>query len=335
MKKFVAFLSLWVFGISAQASILESFFQSERGDQFCAKAMRPTGPSSWATYRPNFVQVGETLIASARERIEDQNVYSIYRFTEEGEELLYRTGQRIFDITADEDFLWIALWHEVLKIDLVTRTEERISFVSRENAGTWESRIHGLHLDRSTLYIAHGTNGLFMADQFSNRVIGRNPLNLRQTRHISKASSIGGYNGNLYITMSPVTVSNNDRDRPFAGILTFFGGNTQNFQRAAFDYRRSGTIASEYFAISRDYFFLNNMGTLQIIDRRRVERGEEVHYEHQFLQRSIDGRRLTGLWIGSILADGNSVYGCADFPHQDSVTRRVTRYTLAHIHRMY
>lgn len=320
MKALLLLLSLFL-SQSIFAVTLDDYFNSNELENVCKKTLRqsPNG-NMWRSFKPRFDFHNDELFYSIRENGGD---YVVYRsLLNDKKDLLYSSKTPIVDIEVSDDFLWIAHKQYIEKYDLKNNILiTRIKTMPIDRDLTKHEVIHDLHFMNDVLYVAQGVRGVFALNYLTDQVIWNEYFNINQSNgHRSKVINIVGENGRLFAGLDNLTMPTRGSN-PFNGFISFYENSPQSFIESPYDRRRAGIMAYAHTTLKDDVVYINNLGHLQYIQTNSFKDQKKLRprwYPNWF--QDVDIRR-TAMWIGNVLIENDTAYGCAHFSFSRNLPR--------------
>ncbi len=195
---------------------LEKFLSSEAAGDLCTR-----NNSSLFSMETN----GEKLIYHFQDNLQATLVQVNLKT---GGESVLKLEDKIRDIEIVEDQLYILTSERLFGLDLETFSILYSLRTLPENMGySKERRATGFHIDRNSIYIAHGEYGTAVINRtnFSDRYFINPDLPHVQAGHRSKVTDVVGNDENIYISYDNIT--NTSKNRAFEGIVVWSKNNNK------------------------------------------------------------------------------------------------------------
>lgn len=325
----ILMLSGLLISLNLSAATLDDFFQSAELERACSSTLKSSSNSNfWKTFKPRFSfdKNKEVLYYAIRDKNQSYSIIQTDLLNTPN--TIYYSNEPIVDIEIADQTLWIAHKEYIHKYDLASGVfTYKIKTLPVDRSLTKHEIIHDIHHMQGILYVAQGVRGVFALDENSNQVIWNEYFNINQSNgHRSKVINIVGENGVLFAGLENLTMPTRNAD-PFNGFLKFSANDPRNYIESPYDRNRAGVMAYAHTTLNNDTIYINNMGHLQFVETSVLRPSKKIRprwYPNWY--QDVDLRR-TAMWVGNVLIDNNSAYGCAHFSYAQNLPRptRVAR----------
>lgn len=274
----------------------------------CKSSKQPVPGRSgyWYSNPPSF---SSDLLS--RRLIDNQGSnYVIERFN--GEEL-YRTSERLSDVTEFEGSIWALGEYEILELDAdgVLRERHPIVFNPRSN----EPRAYDFSLMKGLLLVARGRGGLTAFNPSTRKIQWHTDLSEVQG---SKPIAVA-FDGEF-----AQVVMTGTREGGFNGIVKVSLENGEVLIQTAYDNRRAGVISPNAKAKWFDNsLVLNNGGWIHVITAKQLAAGRAIKPRWVAVEVGDDMHLHYMMLEGEFFFQGNDLYGCGAYNERngDEITR--------------